>query len=139
MDWKNNQMVGIGAAVVLILAIVGLFMLNSGKSTGPGGTSKSPNFTFLCKSTGQTFVVNSDDTYSGKGQEYGQGGGIAVTCKICSQKDAYEAYYCPTCKKWYQLKPGDALLQTVFCPEGHDTSLTGDAATAAPAEGAATK
>ena len=127
MDWKNNQMVGVGAAVVLILVIVGWFVLTNNGQSGNGASQGGQVYTFLCKSTNETFTIPQEQAATPKYEEYMSPAGTEVTCVKCGKKDAVAAYYCKTCKKYYPVEPGSEMLMRTTCPLGHDADADPDA------------
>ena len=122
MDWRHNQWVGVGAAVLLVVGVVGVFMYVNRTGAGlPSGADAGQGLTFECESTGQTFFVSDDDlenedTYT----TYFQQVAVPVPCKSCGKTDAYLAYYCRTEQKYYRYKKGQNEAQMVSCPNGHE-------------------
>lgn len=117
MDWRNNQWVGIGAAVALVLAIVVIFLWGSASKDNPALTR---GYTFRCESTGETFFITEKaiedmETYETYMLPYGQ----ATVCKSCGLDDAYRSYFCPECDKWYHYEPRHEQSDFVRCPEDH--------------------
>ena len=120
MDWRNNQWVGIGAAVLLVVAIVGIFLWSTGDSASRAASRMQ---TYQCKSTGETFQVSEKemedmDTYVKYTPEMT---GDPVECKICGEKDAYMVYFCPDpeCNKYYPYEVRHGMADFIRCPEGH--------------------
>ena len=121
MDWRHNQWVGVGAAVLLVVGVVGVFMYVNSSGTRVTDEASGAGLVFECESTGQTFFIsNSDlddeDTYT----TYLAHAGEAVLCKICGKVDAWQVYYCPVDQKYFRYKKGQADLQSVTCPNGHE-------------------
>jgi len=121
MDWKNNQLVGVGAAVLLVVAVVVVFMWSKGGTEQQQAAER--HTTWLCKSTNATFTISEADlrdlaTYTTyNGPKYGQ----EVKCKACGGTDAVRAYYCQTCKLAYAYKEDQPETVPVDkCPKGHD-------------------
>lgn len=126
MDWRHNQWVGVGAAVLLVVGVVVVFMYVNSSGTGlPTGEAAGQGLTFQCESTGQTFFISdadleNEDTHT----TYMNQTGVALPCKICGKTDAYQVYYCRTEQKYYRYKKGQDLLQVVTCPNGHEVEGT---------------
>lgn len=120
MDWRHNQLVGVGAAGLLILAIVGIFMWNSNSDDPAAGRY----MTFQCKSTGNNFQVTmkevdaSAEAYS----KYNGDFGVDTDCKLCDKKDALRVFHCPTCDTWYPYRAGQEMSSTITCAKGHVVS-----------------
>lgn len=120
MDWKNNQWVGIGAAALLVLAIVGIFTFRGAPGGGKIGTLI---YTFKCKSTGETFNYTSDQIESMSTEdfaEYMEPYGTPAKCDKCGDKDAERNYFCPKCEEWYPYEPKHDMGGEVICPKGHE-------------------
>jgi hypothetical protein len=137
MDWRHNQWVGVGAAVALVLGVVGLFMYVNRSTTPTAGTfdAGGAGLLFQCDSTGQTFFIPVKDLddeatyekYFGRIPE-------ASPCKICGKTDAYQVYYCEVCQKYYRYKRGQDEQTTLHCPLGHEVGAAVGAAAGAATE-----
>lgn len=119
MDWRHNQWVGIGAAILVVAGIVFLVMF-MGREPNTG-RQQAVGLTFLCESTNQTFQIPAKDledfdTY----MKYFNKGGQKVECKVCNQVDGQWAYYCSECQKFYVYKKGQENVDQLLCPEGHE-------------------
>jgi len=123
MDWRHNQWVGVGAAVLLVVAIVGLFLwMQSGG--GSLATGIGPGMIFQCDATKETFVIpgkdlDKEDVYLA----YFNRAGVAAPCKIDDQNDAYWVYWCPQCKKYYKVNRTQITSDSTRCPEGHPVDI----------------
>ena len=117
MDWKHNQWVGVGAAILVVAGIVLIFTWLS--RSGPG-TKESSGTVYLCDSTNESFVIRDKEfesfdvfkTYHAKAE-------TGLPCRVCGKEDAYWAYYCQVCQTVYKHKKGDDLRDTITCPKGH--------------------
>ncbi|MCD6405333.1 MAG: hypothetical protein J7M19_05870 [Planctomycetes bacterium] len=119
MDWRTNPWVGVGAVVLLVLGIMGIFYFQGGGSKGSSG--KAPWKTFQCESTGERFDITTGEIENDKTFfMYADGAPKAYPCRICGGEDAYRVYYCPKCEKWYKY---ESMMQEdapgIMCPEGH--------------------
>jgi hypothetical protein len=119
MDWRHNQWFGLGAAVLLVGAIVLLFMWTT---TTPPTHPGAKGLTFRCESTNENFIIpradlDNSDVYL---KYFGAKG--PVDCKICGKVDAYHSFFCPECNLWYKW---DVVPQGIDSlnprdPKGHD-------------------
>ena len=120
MDWKHNQWFGLGAAVLLVGAIIWLFMWTT---SPPSSTLDIKGPSFQCESTQKFFVVpiseiqNNTETYSTYFDST-----EAVLCRVCGQKDAYHMFFCkdPECNKWYKWGQAISVSTLARCPKGHE-------------------
>jgi len=124
MDWRSNQWVGVGAAVLLVAAIVFLFYYTTGTPTTPGGVAPGEEviMTFQCESTGEVFGLTSQDLENLETAETYMTGDVseAKPCRICGAEDAHAVYYCKECDKWYRYTSAQGRSAgTLTCPEGH--------------------
>jgi hypothetical protein len=122
MDWKNNQAVGVGAAVLLVVAVVVVFMWSKGSPEEK--MAQQRHTTWLCKSTNTSFTVSETElrdlsNYTAYMVKFG----VDTKCKACGKNDAVRAYYCQTCKQAYAY-PADYSEALVMdkCPKGHEIS-----------------
>jgi len=119
MDWRNNQLVGLGAAGLLVVFIIVIIWYIAG---GEPSTMEQATvgMQFQCESCGETFriptaALEDYDTYSTYMQEYE----TAVECKLCGEVAAYQGYFCPECNQWYRYKLSQSMSSHVICPKGH--------------------
>jgi len=116
MDWRHNQLVGVGAAILVVAGIVGIFYWLS----RPSITREHGGYTFQCESSGDTFKITDAEmekegvymAYFGKTEQ-------PVKCRLDGNNDAYWSYYCPQCKKYYKWTRAQVNVDLVLCPDEH--------------------
>ncbi len=117
MDWRHNQWVGVGAAVLLVVGIVFVFFWTGRKNSA---IAESRKYFYLCDSTGETFTKTEKDMENDENAEkYLVEAGSPAYCDICGQDDAHQAYYCPECQKWYAYTRSQMSASTLYCPKKH--------------------
>ena len=119
MDWKHNQWVGVGAAILVVVGIVGVFFWLS----KPAAMGSQGGLMFLCEGTNGTFNIPGADLEKEKiYMKYFNKPNQAVECQLDGNNDAYWVYYCPTCEKYYQYTPSQASASSggLYCPKEHE-------------------
>lgn len=123
MDWRSNQWVGVGAAVLLVVAIVFLFYYTTSGPTTRSGIAPGEEviFTMRCESTDQLYTITDNELKDLEVYErHYENPAEAKPCEICGAEDAHWVYYCRTCDKWYAYSSDQARGGgTLMCPEGH--------------------
>jgi len=102
-EWKSNPLVGVAAAVVIIVAVVVGFRCSrgGGETTGPVGLPEAKAVVLICPACKNQFEVTDADVRDDTSDDYLVVKAMRKPCPKCGKTGCEEAVQCLKCGKHF--------------------------------------